>query len=428
MLLRSTKCTYWVSFLVLLPLQCVASPPESGNKTTTVMQSKATELAQHVAQGVVKTHYGHVVGALQQLDDAQLLPIDQLVDPLTPLYELTQALNVAGREYFLVPELKLYIAQVAHRFAQRIYLSVCENKRLVAKETKATMLKHLDTTLSLLDPSEAPVTAVLFHLRYVRAVVDNLPEHTSALQTGGHLLLNLIKVAVDRGLEAGIDVVKMVAAVREKNHRSKLVEEVTAVEILAKAVLKHGAQQAFRDLIDWHQATQFEETQYAVMQALGRIARGYYGKEGMQWSHKEASQQAFTAFSTLLEVATPKDSVPTNGYVKCAAVVELILLQNLLDAQYSKVVGRYLSNVEEEEKKTTQKHFAKLRAKKTSMSSVQCVLAHRDVIFRMAYIGHQEVAAVPQDPTTAALERIEARQKTMLEYLQSGQSIARTSP
>jgi hypothetical protein len=421
MLQRYPKHIYLFLICALLSVQSIAYPLGAAHKAAYSIQSKATELAQYVGQSVIKTNYGHLVRALQQLDDAQLLPVDQLVDPLTPLYELTKALNVAGREYFLVPELKLYIAQVAYRFAQRMYLSVYEKKRPVAAETKTAMLKHLDTTLSLLDPSKEPVTAVIFHLRYVRAVVENLPDSTSGLQANTYLLLRLIKAVIEQNAEAGVDVLEILVSKGKQIYRGKLVEEITAVEVLVKALLRYGEQQAFLDLIDLYKETGFEETQYAIMRALGALSRAYYGEQSIDSSNEEVPQQAFTAFSTLIEVATPKDLKQNDSYyVKCAAVIELILLQNLLDPQHSKVVERYLEDIAKNDKKTPKSWFARLIAKISGTSQpspVQCILEHRDVIFRMANIGQQHIAEVPQDSINAALERIELQQKRILEQL-----------
>ena len=375
-------------------------------KSSSVLQQKATVLAQRVREGVSRTDYEEVVSALQQLDNKRQLSVDRLVDPLTPLYELIGALNVAGREYFLVPELKLYITQVALHFAQRVYLLVCDKRRPVTKTTKARMLKQLDSTLSLLNPKKEPVTSVIHHLRCIRAIVDNLPDNTSVIETSTQVLVNLIRLALEKNMEAGVKVLQKLVVEGKRIYRGKIAEEITAVAVLSKTVLEHHDEQALLELIDLYKNTRFEETKYAALQALGRLARAHYGGSHAHAFSKEAAEQAYTAFNKLIEVAAAKNAKPS-WYIQCAAVMELILLQNLLAPEYSQVVKRYLEDMEKTPKKN--------KSRKKS-AQIQCILRQRDDVFRMGSIGRYIVEA-PKDPTAIVLERIEQQQKIIMKHL-----------
>ena len=382
------------------------------------LQAYATSLAQEVEEGVIKTNYAQVVGALQKLDDAEALPADQLVDPLTPLYELLKALNVEGREYFLVPELKLYIAQVARRFAQRIYVSVYKKKQPVAKETKANMLKQLKTALSLLNPKQMPVAPVISHVRYVQAVVDNLPDNSAKLKENAQVLLNLVQLVVDKDLAAGGAALQALVEKGQQFYRGKMVAEVTAAEVLGKTVLAQANQQMLEELTTLYEASKFQETKYAVIRVWGQITRTYYGSPATQPIDHQAAKQAYTSFDRLIKIAKSKDIVSSPWYIQCAAITELMLLQHLLGPPFDKVVGRYLGEITvPAPKQAKPKRFPRpwKRGKDQLSPQVQCLLEHRDVVFRMGNLDRYE-AVIPQDDTSAALERIEQRQEKILKH------------
>lgn len=383
------------------------------------LQYYATALAQEVKQGVIKTHYAQVLGALQKLDDAAVLPTDQLVDPLTPLYELLKSLNVEGREYFLVPELKLYIAQVARRFAQRIYVSVHKKKQPVAKATKANMLKRLKTTLSLLNPKQMPVAPVISHIRYVQAVVENLPDNTNQLKEDAQLLFSLVQLAIEPDIAAGGAILQTIVEKGKQIYRGKMVAEVTAAEVLGKQVIAQAAPQTLAALDELYETSKFQETKYAVIRVWGQITRTYYGSPATQPVDPQASKQAYTAYNRLIKIAKSKDIVSSPWYIQCAAITELMLLQHLLGPPFDKIVGQYLEEITVlTPKQSSAGRFLRLwnRGKGQLSTQVQCLLEHRDIVFRMGNLEYYEVV-MPQDDTSAALERIEQQQKRIMKHL-----------
>lgn len=400
--------------LVLWPALASASKQRPRN-----LQYYATSLAQEVEQGVIKTNYAQVVKALQELDDPDLLPTDQLIDPLTPLYELLKALNTEGREYFLVPELKLYIAQVSRRFAQRIYVSVYKKKQPVAKETRANMLKRLKTTLSLLNPKQMPVAPVISHIRYVQAVIDNLPDNRAKLKENSQALLNLVQLAVNKDLASGGAALQALIEKGKQSYRGKMIAEVTAAEVFGKTVLAQANQQMLEELTTLYETSKFQETKYAVIRVWGEITRAYYGSSTTLPVDPQASKQAYAAYKRLIRIAKSKDIVSSPWYIQCAAITELMLLQHLLGPPFDQVVGRYLGEITVSvPKQRATSPLARLwkRGKDQLPPQVQCLLEHRDVVFRMGNLAQYE-AVIPPDATSAALERIEQRQKKIMRHL-----------
>lgn len=96
-----------------------------------------------------------------------------------------------------------------------------------------------------------------------------------------------------------------------------------------------------------------------------------------------------------------------------------MLLQHLLGPPFDKVVGRYLEEITVPAPKQAKiRRFPRpwKRGKPQLPPQVQCLLEHRDVVFRMGNLDRYE-AVMPQDDTSAALERIEQRQEKILQYL-----------
>jgi hypothetical protein len=405
----------------LFALQTSARSHTSATTHFYPLQNQIMIYVQQVKEGIHNTNYDQVVSSLQQLDELHDRNLGGFLDPLSPLYELIQALNIPGREYFLVPELKLYLSQVAYRYAQQTFRIVYETRQPISKESKEAMRKQLAIILRLLDPTKEPITPVIFNLRYVLAVVDNLPDTKILLDDSIVFLLNLFKLIQSTDLEAGFAMLDTFITKGQSIYRGKQVEQITVVEALEKGVWLHEDLSLLDALQDLYKTTQFEEVRYAIIQALGRISRAYYGTLSMPHQSLQASKKAFMAFSLLLSAAIPQDQevVAASDYVRSAAVFELILLQNLLDTEHSQVVERYLKEVAAKSGQN-KSWLARFKAKMSIVpapSALQCILANRSTVFRMSHI-ERLVWKKPVDLMQMTLERIEQQQQAILESLQ----------
>jgi hypothetical protein len=413
----------FISLIIFFLFALQASPRSRTGATDHFypIQNQIMIYVQQVKEGIHNTNYDQVVSSLQQLDELYDRTLGGFLDPLSPLYELIQALNIPGREYFLVPELKLYLSQVAYRYAQQTFRIVYETRQPISKESKEAMRKQLAITLRLLDPTKEPITPVIFNLRYIVAVVDNLPDTNILLDESTTFLLNLFKLVQSIDLEAGFNILDTFIAKGQSIYRGKQVEQITIVEALEKGVWLHEDLSLLDALQDLYKKTQFEEVRYATIQALGRISRAYYGTLSISHQSLQASKKAFMAFSLLLSAAIPndQDDVAVSDYVRSAAVFELILLQNLLDTEHSQVVERYLKEVAAKSGQN-KSWLARLKAKMSIVpapNEVQSILANRPTVFRMSNVA-KLVWKKPVDPIQMSLERIEQQQQAILKVLQ----------
>jgi len=119
------------------------------------------------------------------------------------------------------------------------------------------MLKRLKTALSLWHSKQMPVIPVISHVRYVQAVVDNLPDNRAKLRENTPVLLNLVQLVAEKDLAAGGAALQALVKKGQQFYRGKMVAEVTAAEVLGKTTLAQANQQMLEELTMSYEASKF---------------------------------------------------------------------------------------------------------------------------------------------------------------------------